>query len=516
MKGWYMYSKIKQLKEDGLNMSQASKKLNINYKTVRKYWNMTYEEYENYNKKTKTRRKKLDKYKDDILAFLYKHNDYKTSQILDRLKEKYPDKSSEFKYSTLRRYIKVLRKKHNIPKVTNKRQYQAFMDPPMGYQAQVDLGYITLKNPVGEEVKLCAMAMVLSNSRYKYIEWLDYSPETKDLLKFHENAFQYFKGMPEEIVYDQDRLVVVNENFGDIIYTAEFEAYRQQKKFKTYVCRSRDPETKGRVEAVVKYVKDNFAKYRVFTDIKEFNQLCLAWLKRTGNEKVHGTTKKVPAEVFKKEQKHLRMVPDIGVPKSLKNIISRKVTKDNTIRYNANRYTVPLGTYKPGKEVGIEIIDEKIIKIIDIKTGEIITEHEICHQRGKLIQNRNHLRDHSKKIKKLYDNAVNILGDNDPVKTFLKEVKKDKSRYIRDQYSVILKTAKKHSKNDTLKTINYCVENELWSASSFVSVINNVDTIDDICSKKDIRKKDNYKEIDNIYKIETQVRNLSEYENLTR
>ena len=33
-----MYSKIKQLKEDGLNMSQASKKLNINYKTVRKYW----------------------------------------------------------------------------------------------------------------------------------------------------------------------------------------------------------------------------------------------------------------------------------------------------------------------------------------------------------------------------------------------------------------------------------------------------------------------------------------------
>ena len=33
------------IKEDGLNMLQTSKKLNINYKTVRKYWNMTDEEF---------------------------------------------------------------------------------------------------------------------------------------------------------------------------------------------------------------------------------------------------------------------------------------------------------------------------------------------------------------------------------------------------------------------------------------------------------------------------------------
>lgn len=511
-----MYSKIHQLKEDGLNMLQTSKKLNINYKTVRKYWNMSHDEYATYHKKTKTRRKKLDKYKKEILALLYKHNDYKVSQILDRLWEEYPNQKDDIKYSTLRRYINNLREKYNIPKESNQRQYQAVMDPPMGYQAQVDLGYDTLKTIDGKEVKLCAMAMVLSNSRYKYIEWFDYSPETRDLINFHENAFQYFNGMPEEIVYDQDRLIIVNENFGDIIYTAEFEAYRQQKKFNTFVCRSRDPETKGRVEAVVKYVKNNFAKYRIFTNIDEFNQLCLAWLDRTGNKKVHGTTKKVPAEVFKEEQKHLRQVPDKRIPKIPTAIISRKVTKDNTIRYNANRYTVPLGTYEPGKEVAIKTVDEKTIKIIDIETGEIIAEHDICHDKGKLIQNSNHLRDHSKKIKEMYENAVDILGDNEAVKTFLKKIKKDKPRYIRDQYSLILKSRDNFSQSDIQRTINYCIKNKLWSATSFVSVINNLDKLNDIYSKSKIESNENNEEIDNIYNIKTETRELSEYENLTR
>ena len=84
--------------------------------------------------------------------------------------------------------------------------------------------------------------------------------------------------------------------------------------------------------------------------------------------------------MFKKEQKHLKPVPDMRLPKTSKNIISRKVNKDNTIRYKANRYTVPLGTYEPGKEVGVNVIEEKEIHLIDYDTGEIIAEHELCFQ----------------------------------------------------------------------------------------------------------------------------------------
>jgi len=77
--GWKMYSKIHQLKEDKLRKLQVAKKFDIDYKTVTKYWNMNPQEYAKYQKKTKRRTRKLDKYKEDILIMLKTHSDYKVS-----------------------------------------------------------------------------------------------------------------------------------------------------------------------------------------------------------------------------------------------------------------------------------------------------------------------------------------------------------------------------------------------------------------------------------------------------
>ena len=61
MKGWKMYSKIHQLKADGLKKSQVSRKLGLNYKTISKYWTMSPSEYQAYQEKSNTRKKKLEK-----------------------------------------------------------------------------------------------------------------------------------------------------------------------------------------------------------------------------------------------------------------------------------------------------------------------------------------------------------------------------------------------------------------------------------------------------------------------
>jgi len=512
-----MYSNIQQLKEDGLNKAQVERKLGIDYKTVSKYWDMTADEFEAYKNKTKTRRRKLSKYKDYILKLLYRHNDYKISQIHDLLEEEYSKEKNNIKYSTLRLYIKKLRRDYNIPKKNKTRQYQAIPDPPMGYQAQLDLGEIKLENTLGSYVKLYAIAMVLSNSRYKYIEWFDFPPKVGDLTNFHEKAFNYYGGMPQEIVYDQDKLVIVDENYGDIIYTAKFEAYRQQKKFKTYICRSSDPESKGRVESVVKYAKYNFAKYRIFTNLKEFNELCWSWLKRTGNGKIHGTTKKIPAEVFKKEKEYLRPVTKGKIKlDSTQNIISRKVRKDNTIVYCANRYSLPLGTYEPGKEVGLIIKNDKNMKIIAPKTGELIAKHSIHQGKGKLISNSNHQRDYSQKIEELYNKTLSQIGDEKKQRKFLDKIKVEKPRYIRDQYLLIIKIAKELTSSEILKVINYCIKNDCWSANDFKSAANNLSEIKAQQEDNNFTKKEDNQIINPIYSQETEIRDLSEYEQIER
>ena len=121
---------------------------------------------------------------------------------------------------------------------------------------------------------------------------------TSDIIRIHENAFEYYGGFPEEAVYDQDHLILVSENHGELIYTKEFAAYLQTRKFAVHMCRKADPESKGRVEKVVDFVKENFASNRIFNSIDRWNEGCLKWLMRRGNGKTHGTTRKIPAEVL--------------------------------------------------------------------------------------------------------------------------------------------------------------------------------------------------------------------------
>jgi transposase len=80
------------------------------------------------------------------------------------------------------------------------------------------------------------------------------------------SCFEWMGGKPGELVFDQDRLIAVNENYGDIIYTQEFEAFRQSEKLDIYLCRKGDPPSKGRIEAVVKFFKYNFARYRQYSE----------------------------------------------------------------------------------------------------------------------------------------------------------------------------------------------------------------------------------------------------------
>ncbi|WP_180320585.1 transposase [Alkalihalobacterium alkalinitrilicum] len=79
-----------------------------------------------------------------------------------------------------------------------------------------------MKDKQGINKRLCFIAFVLSHSRYKFVEWLDRPFRTADVIRMHENAFQYFEGLPIELVYDQDALLAVSENAGDLIMTSEF------------------------------------------------------------------------------------------------------------------------------------------------------------------------------------------------------------------------------------------------------------------------------------------------------
>lgn len=133
------------------------------------------------------------------------------------------------------------------------------------------MGQIWMKRYDGTSIKVYCFAMVLSNSRHKFVHWSDKPLTTLTFIEMHRKAFEFFGGMPKEIVYDQDRVLTVSENHGDIIFTEGFEVFRKAMNFKVRLCRGFDPESKGKVEAAVKYVKINFARYRIFKNLEILN-----------------------------------------------------------------------------------------------------------------------------------------------------------------------------------------------------------------------------------------------------
>src|SRR5574344_2121284 len=218
----------------------------------------------------------------------------------------------------------------------------------MGQQVQVDFGQLLMPNVDCGQTRVYAAAFLLSASRYKYAEMQSRPFTAADLVNMSHNCFRYFGGMPREMVFDQDSIVCVSENAGDIVYTYEFEKFRQETKMTIYMCRGADPESKGKIENTVKYIKGNFLSNRLYVDDDILNGSCLDWLERTANAKIHGTTKRVPAEVFEEEREHLRPLVDCAEINGAH--ICRTVRKDNTVIYDSNRYSVPLGTYNAQKE----------------------------------------------------------------------------------------------------------------------------------------------------------------------
>lgn len=465
-----MYMEIHQLIKKGFSKSKVAEKLGISRSTVYRNLKKSPSNMAEWVESIQTRSKKLDPHKELILSWLREHPDMSAAQVEDWLKEKY--ENLEVGESTVRAYVRELREDYKIKKETSPRIYEAIPDSPMGEQIQIDFGHTKQKTIDNNEVKLNFIAFVLSNSRYKYKEWLDRPFTTQDVIQAHENAFRWYGGIPNELVYDQDSLIVVSENGGDLILTREFQQYKETRNLSLRVCRKADPESKGKVENVVGFIKHNFAKHRAFHNIDSWNEQGWEWLNRTGNYKIHNTTKKRPVEVFSLERQHLRPVTkNIDIKSNYKTSISRCVHKDNTIRYLSNRYSLPLGTFSKYETVCIKEADDKQLIIYIPETGEVIATHTIPDGKGILIKDRKHSRDRTKGIDAFINTVAQEFMDSELAFEYLQAVKEKYPRYIRDQLQMILKETKANHKELLTAALNECIKRNLYSATDFSDVV---------------------------------------------
>jgi hypothetical protein len=433
---------------------------------------MTEEEYEQYLLRISQRNKKLDSYESFVANKLIQYQDTSAAQIHDWLKEhnpSFPQVSSRTVYN----FVMYVRQKHNIPFVNVSREYFPVEELPYGEQAQVDFGEYNMRLLDGTRKKVKFFAMVLARSRMKFVYFTDKPFTAQIVVQAHEKAFKYFNGIPETMVYDQDKTMIVDENIGDIILTSVFKQYSKARNLKLHFCRKSDPQSKGKIENVIQYVKKNFLYNRVYHDIEMLNTETIAWLERTANFLPHNYTKKTPQSEFLIEQQYLN--PYIPLLTELKEIKMYHVRKTNVIAYKSNFYSVPEGTYKgDGTQVIVKENENKINFYFPLNE-EFICSHQLSTLKGQTIINTDHRRDKSKSIDEMIKQIVSCFSEQTLAINYLDQIRKKYPRYTRDHLQIILKAVQNVEAKIADKALLFCIKNDALNGNEFEQVLHVLD-----------------------------------------
>jgi transposase len=314
------YMDIKELRSEGLSIRDIARRTGLSRNTVRRVLRGEHP----MQVRVAARASMLEPYRDYVRD---RFERYQLSAV--RLIEEIRPMGYTGSLSTLRRYLQGLR----APGTRLAKLTVRFETPP-GKQAQADwaeCGRFAL--PDGGRLTVYAFVMVLSFSRALFLQFTT-SMRLAELMRCHQLAFEFFGGWPQQILYDNMKQVrtsgsQLNEAFVDFAehYGLIVKTHRPYR-----------PRTKGKVERLVDYVKDNFLAGRTFESLENLNAQAAHWRDCVANCRVHGTTGLVPAE-----QLALEALTPLGSrpPYQLSQPVRRTVTRDALVHYQGSRYSVP-------------------------------------------------------------------------------------------------------------------------------------------------------------------------------
>lgn len=136
-------------------------------------------------------------------------------------------------------------------------------------------------------------------------------------MKCYMNAFSYFNGIPQQLLYDNMRTVFTKHSVSQIRFNKKFEDFLSYYGVVPKACKPYRAQTKGKVEKAVAYLKSNFLKRRLPDSLEDLNSEVRIWLDEVVHKKRNQTTQQYPCDWFEEERALL-------IPKEYKTAVSGK------------------------------------------------------------------------------------------------------------------------------------------------------------------------------------------------
>lgn len=278
----------------------------------------------------KGRVSKLDPYKADIGDMLAKYPDITGQRVHEKIKEK----GFDGEITIVRDYLK------NIRLVGSKTPVRMVETAP-GQRAAHDWSDYNIQltsNKPGELTQVTFFSYILGYSRRQYISVVD---DKKRPTLFREliAAFIYMDGVPREIKSDNQKACVDRWEAGRPVFNHKYLEFATWYLFQPLTITPGNPTENLKIERPFYYLERNFLNGRKFKDMEDLRCQLQQWLTQVNDQRIHGTTKKKPIDLYMEEHPYLQPLP--GQHYDTSHVTHRVVNQESCIQWKGYQYVVP-------------------------------------------------------------------------------------------------------------------------------------------------------------------------------
>ncbi len=263
-------------------------------------------------------------------------------------------------------------------------------------QAQVDWGHFG-SSTIGQAKRgLYAFVMTLSWSRMVWLQFF-HDMQMANFCRGHIDAFEFFKGVPRQLLYDNLKSAVIERSGRTIIFNEKLLEIASHYGFEPRAAAPARGNEKGRVERSIRYIRTSFFAAREFSDIADLNKQAIKWSMEVSAKRrwVQDDRKRV-YEQFEHEKTKMRALPP--TPFVAEERVLAKVGRTPYVRFDSNDYSLPAKHVR--REVMVLADHDKVRIVVD---GEVVSTHPRSFDRRATITNPKHIeqiRDHKRRAKK--------------------------------------------------------------------------------------------------------------------
>ena len=272
--GEILAQELERIKECGerINLAEIERRTGISRAVLRRWQSNGYV-IQPSRKGWRSGTSKLDDVSETVDALLRK-GVANSSVILERIRELGYDGGISILKDYIRRHRDLVPAPRHIVASTGNRGRR--YTTGRGDCYQMDWGFVNVVDVAGNGWRCACFVMVCHHCGFRYVEFFP-NARQENLFIGMIHAFSVM-GIPKRVLTDNMKSVTLGRDAaGNVIYNHDYDEFQHLLGFRTELCRVAHPFTKGAVERLVRYVKENFMQGREFINVSDLNAQAFRW-----------------------------------------------------------------------------------------------------------------------------------------------------------------------------------------------------------------------------------------------